>query len=228
MSTMWLSKASLNHDQKAVAALASVLVPEDGSARVAATHHLVWSLFAGDADRKRDFLWREERPGHFLILSPDRPGDGGGLCTVESKEFAPALSAGDRLGFSLRANAVVSRGEPGSGRGKRHDVVMDVLRHHPKGERASHRLGLVTEAGAAWLARQGERHGFALEGQLACDGYEAIRVLRGRGEKPLTFSQIDFAGVLSVTDPARFIAAIGHGFGRARAFGCGLMLIRRV
>jgi CRISPR system Cascade subunit CasE len=38
---------------------------------------------------------------------------------------------------------------------------------------------------------------------------------------------LDFEGVLEVTDPVRFLAALANGFGRARAFGCGLMLIRR-
>jgi CRISPR system Cascade subunit CasE len=31
-----------------------------------------------------------------------------------------------------------------------------------------------------------------------------------------------------VTDPERFTAALVNGIGKARAFGCGLMLIRRV
>jgi CRISPR system Cascade subunit CasE len=33
--------------------------------------------------------------------------------------------------------------------------------------------------------------------------------------------------VLTVRNPASFLATLGQGFGRARAFGCGLMLIRR-
>jgi CRISPR system Cascade subunit CasE len=30
-----------------------------------------------------------------------------------------------------------------------------------------------------------------------------------------------------VKEPDRFLAKLAQGFGRARAFGCGLMLIRR-
>jgi len=33
--------------------------------------------------------------------------------------------------------------------------------------------------------------------------------------------------VLTVEDPPLFLVALAAGFGRARAFGCGLMLIRR-
>jgi CRISPR system Cascade subunit CasE len=38
---------------------------------------------------------------------------------------------------------------------------------------------------------------------------------------------LDFEGVLEVTDPDRFVDAVAQGFGRAKGFGCGLMLIRR-
>jgi CRISPR system Cascade subunit CasE len=33
--------------------------------------------------------------------------------------------------------------------------------------------------------------------------------------------------VLEVTEPQAFVAAVLRGFGKAKAFGCGLMLIRR-
>jgi len=34
-------------------------------------------------------------------------------------------------------------------------------------------------------------------------------------------------GALEIADPAAFLARLAQGFGRAKAFGCGLMLIRR-
>jgi CRISPR system Cascade subunit CasE len=42
------------------------------------------------------------------------------------------------------------------------------------------------------------------------------------------FGVLDISGVLEVHDPDRFLLRLAQGFGRARAFGCGLMLIRRV
>ena len=33
--------------------------------------------------------------------------------------------------------------------------------------------------------------------------------------------------LIEVTDPPAFLARLAAGFGRAKAFGCGLMLIRR-
>jgi CRISPR system Cascade subunit CasE len=39
---------------------------------------------------------------------------------------------------------------------------------------------------------------------------------------------MDFDWILSVTDKGRFLNALYCGIGPAKAFGCGLMLIRRV
>ena len=65
-----------------------------------------------------------------------------------------------------------------------------------------------------------------MSGEVGVDGYETVRIPRAGGQ-PAQFSVLDFEGVLEVTDPMRFLAALVNGFGRARAFGCGLMLIRR-
>ena len=44
----------------------------------------------------------------------------------------------------------------------------------------------------------------------------------------MLYSTLDFEGVvLTVSDPAALVPAIAHGFGGAKAYGCGLMLIRR-
>jgi CRISPR system Cascade subunit CasE len=227
MSDLWLSRARLRADTPAVAALAGLLVPDGSGARVAAAHSLVWALFADGPDRQRDFLWREEAPGRFMTLSARPPSPIAGLFDVEWQPFAPALATGDRLGFTLRANPVVSRsGGPGQ-RGKRHDVVMDALRHQPKDQHAAARLRIATEAGRAWLDRQGAAHGFAPVSKVGIDGYEAVRIARNDGKADARYSRLDITGLLTVTDPTAFLPALAAGFGRARAFGCGLMLIRR-
>ena len=239
MTGYWLSRVRLRRDVSA-AALAPVLLPADADARAGVVHRLLWTLFADDPDRQRDFLWREDsrgglRPGRasFLVLSARPPADRHDLFEVESKPFAPALAPGDRLAFALRANPVVTRPNPESGRPKRHDVVMDRLHRLPKGARAEARLAATLEAGRAWLAGQGARSGFRLPLDAAggpilrVDGYDQVRVPRGRGQKPITFSVLDLEGVLEVVVPEVFLEALARGFGKAKAFGCGLMLIRR-
>lgn len=225
--TLVLSRIALRRDGS-TAALARLLVPEGGAApRSAAGHQLLWSLFADSPDRRRDFLWREEGPGRFLTLSAREPVDGHGLFHLDSKPFEPALLAGDRLRFMLRANPVVAvpgaRGE----RGKRADVVMHKLSALPREDRPAAREAIIPEAGRAWLARQGEQHGFTPDDAVAVDGYETLRLPRPGGQRPVRYSVLDFEGALTLRDPQAFLARLAQGFGRARAFGCGLMLIRR-
>ena len=42
----------------------------------------------------------------------------------------------------------------------------------------------------------------------------------------MSFSSLDFDGVLELSNPDTFLAGVERGFGAAKAYGCGLMLIR--
>lgn len=228
MTALWLTRARLREDAS-LAALAPVLLPADANARTGMAHRLVWTLFADTADRRRDFLWREDKPGQFMVLSARPPMTGGErLFTVEVKPFAPVLERGDRLHFMLRANptidhAVADRLRPS----RRSDVVMDALKPLPPGEaRQQARPRVIQTAGALWLRRTGERHGFVPE-HVQADGYDQLRIPRLDGKAAIQVSTLDFEGVIELTDPIAFLARLGQGFGRARGFGCGLMLIRR-
>ncbi|MCX2561183.1 type I-E CRISPR-associated protein Cas6/Cse3/CasE [Acetobacter farinalis] len=226
MSAGFLSRIALRRDAS-VQAIARLLVPQGEGLQYAAAHHLLWSLFGDDPDRARDFLWRQTEPGHFMVLSHREPADSHGLFDIESREFAPRLKEGSRLRFLLRANATVDRKTPGRVRSQRHDVVMDALHKIPSDDRAAVRDGVVLTAMTAWLERQGQRAGFELDaGALGIEGCDVLRIPRARGQGKATFGVVDATGVLRVTDPALFTPVLMQGFGRARAFGCGLMLIR--
>jgi len=231
--TLWFSRAQLRRDAS-VAAIRDLLLPGDAAERFSAAHRLVWTLFADGPDRRRDFLWREAAPGTFYLLSARVPEDRHGLFEISSpKPFVLSLRRGDRLGFALRANATVARGGGPGRRGKPCDVVMDALHSIPPGERAAVRAEVVQRAGRAWLASQGERNGFRVPGPGE-PGEDDVRVLAyqvhhlARGTAPMRIGVLDYEGILEITDPAAFTTAIARGFGRAKAFGCGLMLIRRV
>ena len=43
----------------------------------------------------------------------------------------------------------------------------------------------------------------------------------------MAYSTLDFEGVLTVSDPDTLLPAIAQGFAAAKAYGSGLMLIRR-
>ena len=234
MTALYLSRAQLKRDP-AVEALGKILIPNEEGPRAYSAHRLVWSLFAGLPHAERDFLFRSEaadsRQGaraRFFVLSRRMPNPDNPLLDIESKPFEPELRSSDRLSFSLRANATRVRKTP-DGKTARVDVVMDALRGQD--DRAKARPKAVADAGRGWLERQGEKSGFRLwrndEGtsRLVVDGYEQWR-FPGLGRNG-RIATLDFQGVLEVTEPDLFLRKLAEGFGRAKAFGCGLMLIRR-
>ena len=145
---------------------------------------------------------------------------------AEPKRFEPALSVGDWLAFSLRVNPVVRR-RNANGERVKHDVVMHALHGYPRAERAPRRLALARDAGFEWLSSQAPGSGFVVAREhVTIDRYEQHRIARP-GSAPMAYSTLDFDGMLEVTDPDALVSRIGRGFGAARAYGCGLMLVRR-
>ena len=230
-ASLYLSRVRIKRGAS-IGALAPLLLGDAGGKERTQDpgHHLVWSLFADGSARKRDFLWREvNQRGTYMILSARPPVDRHALFEVdEPKPFAPVLAQGDRLRFTLRANPVVRRRDPSRSRSVKHDVVMDALRAFPAGQRAEKRDYAVRERGLAWLESQASKTGFIVRSpDVVIDGYRQHRIRRNGTASALTFSSLDFDGVLEVGDRSAFLAAIGSGFGAAKAYGCGLMLIRR-
>lgn len=141
----------------------------------------------------------------------------------------------------MRANPVVScKGNNGA---VRHDVVMDAKKRllaarnlsswkawKPDRTTADGQpdpppplYDLVHAACTDWLAGRAEQHGFALDAStFSVAAYEQHGGKRGQ----LRFSTVDLSGELVVTDAERFASALAHGIGRAKAFGCGLLLVR--
>jgi CRISPR system Cascade subunit CasE len=219
MTALFLTRAVISRSASA-RALIALLNPALGEHRAAAHHRLLWTLFADAHDRRRDFLWREDDEGRFLILSARPPVDTHQLFELgPSKLFDPALALGSRLRFALRANATVRH----RGCTRHRDIVMDAIHVLPAGpERAAARRERATPAARAWLDRQAASRGFAVD-RLACLSYETVRI--ARNGPPIQLGIVDLEGQLTVDDPDAFRTALGRGFGRARAFGCGLMLI---
>jgi len=195
-----------------------------------AVHQLVWSLFADNSDRRRDFLFREmERPGlpSFLILSARMPLQQPGW-QVEPREFAPRLAPGDILAFSLRANPVIRRHDD-SGKVVRHDVVMDAKRCAREAGVASPRPLLIHEAGGHWLLSRQESLGVRFDAAtLRVDGYRVRRFEKDSHSAAIHLATLDFLGMLTVLEPGTLVDAVCCGIGPGKSFGCGLMLLRRM
>lgn len=92
---------------------------------------------------------------------------------------------------------------------------------------------IVDDTLEKWMIRQGEKHGFSLakddnnQYKLQNSGYR-WHSIKADKEKKSGFSSVDFLGDLVVTNIEKFTKALFGGIGRAKAFGCGLMMVRRV
>ena len=237
----YLTRAVLDRDAPEHA-LRPLLDPVDQNLAFDAHHRLMWTLFP-DRGAKRDFLWRADDKGKFLILSARKPRDSRLFRALESKPFTPMLSSGDRLAFALRANATKDR-RPERGemlvsatkrrplKNRRVDVVMDAMREQGiaggntgPDSRAERRMAVAADAARVWLSGQGTRCGFSID-EVAVEDYRVAKLKRQNG-KEATFGVLDLAGLLTVREPDTFTNALLTGIGRAKAYGCGLMLVRR-
>ena len=198
-------------------------------------HRLLWSLFADDPQRNRDFLYHCENTKGlptFYSVSERIPEDEGEMWQIESKHYEPTLHVNQKLSFSLCANPIRTKRD-GEGKQHRHDVVMNAknqLKQEgvPRGKWPSE-AEIVQEQGFEWLARKGEQYGFSVgEHKVRADGYRQERFYKAKGKHHVNISTVDFTGLLTVSDPARFQNALYRGIGPAKSFGCGLMMVRRL
>ncbi|MGB5098305.1 MAG: type I-E CRISPR-associated protein Cas6/Cse3/CasE [Porticoccaceae bacterium] len=207
-------------------------------------HQLLWKFFDLPRNQKptrAEFLFRAERFDGlplFYVLSRVIPRDTTGKWCVEPREYRPDLRPGDRLTFKLRTNPTVARARESGKRGQRHDVVMDAKRRmNWKEIPVEDRLTLANvayEAGSCWLRGREERLGCRFDADhLRVDGH-AVYCLKGRRDDKgnchgIALSTLDFEGQLQVTDAELFLQnGLLAGIGPAKAFGCGLLLVRRV
>ncbi len=198
-------------------------------------HQVVWRIMGSGPDRPRDFLFRREQMGYwpvYYVLSEQPPTNRPGW-QVDTKDFRPRLTKGQRLAFALRANPVRTRrasSNPDDRKRYRDDIIMHAKRQiherEPDPKRWPSQVELVQEYGPKWLEDRASNCGFTLE-TLHVDQYAQHRLYKGRGRPPIRFSTLDYQGILQISDDARFLEALHRGIGHAKGFGCGLMLVRR-
>lgn len=176
-------------------------------------HRAVWTLFSPKPDATRDFLFAclYRRPGvdlEIIALSASVPalGTGAGASILgEPKDLRKLQFArGQHLQFRLTANptrVVTEQGE----------------------DRRKVRVPFVHgDQQVAWLRRK--------LGECA----EVLHV-EPHPESPMYFGRkgvggkilpVTFEGRLRVLDSTRFMAVYRNGIGPAKAFGCGLLLVK--
>lgn len=215
---MYLSQIKLRRAEGGRGSLAKLLAAQSGSYDA---HRLVWGFFGDTRDRERDFLYRlDNRAGDVTIhaLSTRKPSDETGLFTIDVRPAPLTHPAGAELEFLLVANAVKTR------KGQRHDIVLDRLKElRAEGEEPK-TLSVAQEQGHQWLKSQGCQAGFAvIQSSILTYGQQTFKSPRGA---PIKHAVMELTGRLRVTDPDAFSTAVGRGFGKAKAYGCGLMLLK--
>lgn len=198
-------------------------------------HQMIWSLMPGDAGAKRDFLYHRDdstQKPFYLLLSVRQPVVEHNFLDAETKTFDPKIETGERLYFSLRANAVVTRKvDDTSNRRIRRDIVeakLDTIKaEYPDPQDRPPNALIRDEAGQDWLQKQGERNGFR-PSDILVENHQFHHVTKPGDTNKRHFTSLDFHGWLEVTNVELFQKALFLGLGRSKAFGCGLLLVRRV
>ena len=218
-------------------------------------HRTLWRLFA-DQDG-RDFLFREQipkrraagSPRQFIVVSTRRPRAAPGF-TIETRDYAPRLAAGDVLCFSARLSVTAARpverpsapGAPLVGRGKSVDPIAEALATVSGAEdrRALRRRWLIGEMAnrtsarnapllvSHWLAPKLLRHGFeVVPAATHVATYEPAMHQGRKSKDSITFSVAEFNGVVNVVDATPATVAAFSGVGRGKSLGYGLLLFSR-
>ncbi|WP_419659278.1 CasE: CRISPR system CASCADE complex protein CasE/Cas6 [Desulfosarcina variabilis str. Montpellier] len=198
-------------------------------------HQIIWRLFPEDQEAKRDFLFRREVANgwpFFYLVSERKPQPLSGLVRVESKTYQPKLHNGQQLAFSLRINPVITKKAADGKKRYRHDIVMNA-KHSLKASSISQMDCSAGElqhtVGIKWLGERAEKLGFGFDPEnVRIYGYQQHRFTSKKQKDKIQFSVLDYNGLLMVTESDRFYRTLMKGIGRAKAFGCGLMLVRRV
>ncbi len=172
-------------------------------------------------------LWRVDQRGNQTLLylaSPHRPdlthlAEQAGWPTKQTwrtgdyRRLLDRLTAGEQWAFRLTANPVYSK--------RKTDTS-------PR----SQRLGHVPAAQQDnWLLSRADKHGFTIN---TGDHKEPDLIVRDRhihkfqrGGRTVTLATATFEGHLTVTDPDALRAALTHGIGPAKGYGCGLLTLAR-
>ena len=166
-------------------------------------HKALWKAFHGREKEKREFIYRMDKKedGYFVImLSEYKPEPTVDLDLLRLTESQLVFEPKTHYRFSLRANPVKRLSE----------------------QRC--RVPLVGEENLnAWLSRK-------IMGSATL--VETVPVLRTdlnfcKGNNWGKITTVDFEGVIKCEDKYKLFELVKSGIGAAKAFGCGLLLLKR-
>ena len=186
-------------------------------------HRRLWTLFPNqpfesrqDAQSARQgFLFRVEEqhaggPLRALVQSRWAPVATDGVAVVGCREFSPQPRLGQTLAFLLTANPV--------------KTIVDTERESKPGKTGTKcRVPLLREdEQLLWLTRKLGEAAEILS--PVARGHAPIHFRKGG--QPGKVAQVTFEGLLRVRDSVSLLMQLENGVGHAKAFGCGLLLVR--
>jgi len=188
-------------------------------------HRRIWRLFPGEPSELRHgreaertgFLFRLEEnrpgcPGRVLIQSVRSPQPADGITLIATRTINPQPTGGQRLAFLLTANPIKN-------------IKDEQIAQKPAKRRDTCRVPLIREQEQQdWLARK-------LAGAAEIEAVSVLPhqpIFFRRGNRAGKLVTVTFEGVLRVDDPLALVDRLRNGIGPAKAFGCGLLLVRRM
>jgi CRISPR system Cascade subunit CasE len=180
-------------------------------------HQAVWKAFPGRDRQHRDFLTRldQHREGfRLLIVSPTEPARPD-WCPPDAecwktKPIPETYFTRYRYAFQLCANPTKKVAK------ERTDGTLT-----KNGRRVPVR---TREELLAWIMRKGEQGAFTVD-EATLRTFSRGRDYFEKNSMRGLHSAVEYQGVLTVTNAARFHETFTHGIGSAKAFGFGLLVI---
>lgn len=186
---------------------------------VGAYHNWVEQCFPEEIEdnvRSRK-LWRIDSlngRNYLIIVSATRPqlrvmenyGVSETAVCKPYENYLNALQTGTRMRFRVSLNPVVSIANEGSERGKVRSLV-----------------GVQNQM--KFLMDRSEKNGFKLNEDEFYVAGQSYETLQKTGLKTEKFLKVEYEGVLTITDIEVFRQTLINGFGKKKAYGCGLLTV---
>ena len=197
-------------------------------------HKKIWELVSRNESQKRDFLYRVEYDAyqnikHIYLLAPNQISSRKDIKIAVSPRYQPQLETDEGLYFKVRANPIIKRKE--DGKAKEYGLIMDAKHQFKKNNQNYSKQfsldELIYDVGMKWLIRKGEQHGFSVKQFKVRIDNDREYYVKPPGKHVFTLRTLDFEGNLKIVDADQFKKALFKGIGSSKAFGCGMMMIKR-
>lgn len=186
-------------------------LPIDKRIGVYGAHQMIYAACGGGRP-----VWRRF-DDHAIVLT-EQPSS-----QYTSKPYDPCPKTGVRLRFNLLAEISKANGKPEQGgRAKRIDPI---LTDWIQSEYKKSWQELTYQHGVQWLQSREQRFGYEIE-EIAYAEYAPLEFKQI--ERFIRIGTVNYTGVLKVAQSDYFKNALINGMGRGKAWGCGLLMCKKM